>query len=85
MKSITIHHLDTAVAKMIEAKAKSAGQSINKTVKEMLEQSLGLRPSAENRHADDFAEFFGVWKLSDLQRFERLTSGFRQVDNEDWQ
>jgi hypothetical protein len=70
---------------MIEDRAKSAGQSINKTIKEMLEQSLGLRPSAENRHADDFAEFLGVWKPGDIREFERLASEFRQIDKEDWQ
>lgn len=84
MKSITIHHLDTAVAKMIEAKAKSSGQSMNKTIKEMLEQSLGLRPLAESRHADDFSEFLGVWKPGDLREFERVTANLRQIDQEDW-
>ncbi len=31
-KSITIHDLDDSVAKLIEAKAKSDGRSLNKTI-----------------------------------------------------
>lgn len=85
MKSITIHRLDDTVARMIEARAKSHGQSLNKTVKALLEQSLGMRPPEDRRHADDFAEFLGVWHDSDLQEFERCTAVLRSVNEEDWQ
>jgi hypothetical protein len=69
---------------MIEAQAKSAGQSLNKTVKALLEQSLGMRPPDDRHHADDFAEFLGVWKNSDLKEFERCTAAIRSVEDEDW-
>jgi plasmid stability protein len=85
MKSITIHQLDDTVSRMVEARAKSAGQSLNKTVKALLEQSLGMRPQEDRGHADDFAEFLGVWHDSDLQEFERGTAMLRSVNEEDWQ
>ena len=85
MKSITIHQLDDTVTRMVEARAKSAGQSLNKTVKALLEQSLGMRPPEDLRHADDFAEFLGVWENSDLREFERCTVVLRSVNEEDWQ
>jgi len=84
MKSITIHRLDDTVARMIEARAKSHGQSLNKTVKALLEQSLGMRPPEDHRHTDDFAEFLGVWDDSDLRGFERRVAMLRSVDEEDW-
>jgi hypothetical protein len=84
MKSITIHRLDDTVTRMIEARAKSAGQSLNKTVKALLEQSLGMRPPEDHRHADDFAEFLGVWENSDLKEFERCTAAIRSVEDKDW-
>ena len=84
MKSITIHQLNDTVSRMIEARAKSAGQSLNKTVKTLLEQSLGMRPPEDRRHADDFAEFLGVWGNSDLKEFERCTEAIRSVEDEDW-
>jgi hypothetical protein len=84
MKSITIHQLNDTVSRMIEARAKSAGQSLNKTVKALLEQSLGMRPPEDRRHADDFAEFLGVWENSDLKEFERCTAAIRSVEDEDW-
>jgi plasmid stability protein len=85
MKSITIHQLDDTITRMIEARAKSYGQSLNKTVKALLEQSLGMRPPEERRHTEDFAEFLGVWEDSDLREFERCTARLRAVENEDWQ
>ena len=85
MKSITIHRLDDTMTRMIEARAKSAGQSLNKTVKALLEQSLGMRPPEDHRHADDFAGFLGVWENSDLKEFERCTAAIRSVEDEDWQ
>jgi len=84
MKSITIHQLDEPMTRMIEARAKSAGQSLNKTVKALLEQSLGMRPPEDHRHADDFAEFLGIWEDSDLQEFEQCTEVLRSVNEEDW-
>jgi plasmid stability protein len=84
MKSITIHQLDDTMTRMVEARAKSAGQSLNKTVKALLEQSLGMRPPEDHRHAEDFAEFLGVWENADLKEFQRRIAAIRPVDDEDW-
>lgn len=84
MKSLTIHGLDETVARMIENKARAEGQSLNKTIKNLLEESLGIRPAAGNRYAEDFAEFLGAWKKSDLKEFEEVTRDIRTIDEEDW-
>ena len=42
MKSITIHGLDEGLEAMIEEKARQEGLSLNKTVKMLLREALGL-------------------------------------------
>ena len=84
MKSITIHGLDETVARMIETRAKADGQSLNKTIKDLLDQSLGIKPAARNRHAEDFSEFLGVWGKKDQDEFEKAARTFRTIDDEDW-
>jgi predicted DNA binding CopG/RHH family protein len=44
MKSITIHGIDEPLAKLIKSKAKQEGLSINQTIKNILESSLGVKP-----------------------------------------
>ncbi len=84
MKSITIHGLDDSVARLIEARAKAEGHSLNKTIKALIEQALGVSPRDRNIHAHDFSEFLGAWKKSELKEFERVTKGLRRVHEEDW-
>lgn len=85
MKSITIHGLDDHVHKLIQDKAKGEGLSLNRTIKKLLEESLGIRPKASGRHTDVFKEFCGIWSDEDLTEFEKETADLRQVQMEDWQ
>ena len=84
MKSITIHGLDETVSRLIEAKARAEGQSLNKTIKNLLEQSLGIKPAAKDLHGEDFMEFLGVWGEKDKKEFERAYQTLRTIDEEDW-
>jgi hypothetical protein len=43
VKSITIHGLDSRMVEGIERRAKERGTNLNKTIKELIAQSLGLR------------------------------------------
>ena len=45
MKSITIHGVDEPLSELIKSKAQSEGLSINKTIKKILESSLGVKPN----------------------------------------
>ena len=46
MKSITIHGIDEPLEKLIKSRAREEGLSINKTLKKLLEQSLGVKPNS---------------------------------------
>ena len=85
MKSITIHGIDDPLAKLIKSKAQSEGLSINKTVKKLLEESLGVKPRNKGINRSDFEEFFGIWSELERIEFEDRTDELRNVNYEDWQ
>lgn len=81
MKSITIHALDNTLDKFLRDKAVQEGTSINKTIKELLRQSLGLSGKQVNF---DFSEFSGVWTPEEFAEFERSIRDFEKIDRKDW-
>lgn len=85
MKSMTIHGIDKQLEKLIKAKAQAEGLSVNKTIKQILETALGVKPPLQHKNIDDFKEFCGVWSEADLKEFEEKTADTRNVDTEDWQ
>jgi len=84
MKSITIHGLDDVVARLIEARARSDGRSLNQTLKALIEESLGVRPRDAVRHARDFEEFLGVWSKAEVAAFGDATEDFRRIEDGEW-
>ena len=85
MKSMTIHGLDDSVEALIQETARKEGLSLNKAVKRLLRQALGLEPGGNGDRKADFSEFCGVWSKTDLAEFEKSTKDLRKVDPEDWQ
>ena len=73
MKSITLHGIDNQLAELIKSKAESEGLSINKTIKNMLEISLGVKPQDDKKNSKDFEGFCGLWTKDDLDEFEERT------------
>jgi len=84
MKSITIHNIDGPLSELIKSKAQTEGLSINKTVKKLLEQSLGVKPRPDDSNRKDFEEFCGVWTRDDLGKFEAATEDLAEINPEDW-
>ena len=85
MKSITIHGMDQQMTQLINCKAKANGMSLNKTIKALLEESLGIKPKQLRRHESDFEGLCGVWSENDLAEFDEATGDMRRVDMGDWQ
>lgn len=84
MKAITIHGIDDPLAELLKSRAQSEGLSINKTVKKLLEESLGVKPRAKGINRGDFEEFCGIWSESELAEFEKDTKDLRKTNKEDW-
>ena len=83
MKSITIHKLDEPLAKLIEQKAKKEGLSLNKTIKNILEEAFGIKYKKRNVK-NSFSKFSGKWSQDDLNEFIENTKEFEKIDKENW-
>ena len=84
MKSITIHGVDDQLAKLIKDRARADGLSINKTVKLLLEQALGIKLKAAETNKEQFKEFCGIWTKDDLEEFEAATEDMNKIDEDEW-
>lgn len=82
MKSITIHKIDEEMYKKIKTQAKVSGLSLNKTIKILLEKSLGIKK--ENHKEENFREFMNLLSPEDAEKFYERTQDLRLVDERDW-
>lgn len=83
MKSITIHNLDVETSEKIEKLASEKAWSLNKTIKALLRQALGIHETPEMNRGD-FQEFIGVWNSSDAAEFDAKTEDLSKVDEVNW-
>ena len=84
MKSLSIHGIDDPVYRLLKARAKSEGKSVNQTVKSILEQSLGVSSSAYEPHRREFEAMCGTWTVREKEDFDKATEGFEKVDPKEW-
>jgi hypothetical protein len=82
MASFTIHDIDAALDRRLAERSRQQGVSKNQLIKDLLAQATGL-PVA-GRFADDYGEFCGLWTATDVQEFQRGSSGNDQINPEDW-
>jgi hypothetical protein len=85
MKSITIHKLEPDLADRIEKQAKRDGVSINRTIKSILRNALGLNKPAPIDHRDDFLDLFGSWSTEESAALEARIREARRIETSDWQ
>lgn len=85
MKSITIHGLDETLDRLIKKRAKKQGSSLNKTIKRLLEESLGIHNRKGSDHREDFLDLFGVWTKKESAQFMGQIQDLGKVDEGDWQ
>lgn len=83
MKSITIHGLEDDLDEKIRSKAGEEGLILNKTLKLLVREALGMGSRRKDRR-QDFQDLFGTWSSEDLEAFGRATEGFSRIDTEDW-
>lgn len=85
MKSITIHGLQNPLDSLIRKQAEKQGISLNKTIKKLLAESLGLKSKKEVDSKKEFMDLFGVWTEEDLEEFSRAVQDFEEIDEGEWQ
>ncbi|MDA3941726.1 MAG: hypothetical protein PF693_20850 [Spirochaetia bacterium] len=83
MSSISIHNLDLSIERKVKKLAEKKHQSINKTVKEILEDKFG-EPVSKISNRERFEKFCGIWSEEEYEAFCGATEDFNKVDPEDW-
>jgi hypothetical protein len=82
VKSITIHGIDAVLDKKISEKSKEFGLSQNRTVKEILQNSL-LKDKRTSKK-ELFSDLFGKWTENEKMSFEKRISDLEEVNDSDW-
>lgn len=85
MKSITVHGIDEITSKQLSTASEKMGLSLNKTIKKLLQEALGIKPAEYIARRDDFKEFCGLWDEEDLKNFQKETESLRDIDTRDWE
>ena len=85
MKSITIHNLDDRVSKKLSELSSAEGLSLNKTIKKILDTSLGLFSGKGRDHKEDFSEFRESWSQEEGRVFGETIREFKKINPEDWE
>ena len=81
MKALTIRNLPPDVGRALESEKRRHGKSLNQTVIDLLRRSLGVRQPVRSNGLGSLA---GTWSQQELQRFERDTAVFEQIDEDLW-
>lgn len=84
MSTLTIHALNPDVEKRIRSKARKENKSLNRVLKELLAESVGMPTVTAPDHRADFKEFAGVWSNQDEREFNAVTTDLERIDAEDW-
>jgi len=83
MKSITVHGIDEKTEKLIKKRAKSEDTSVNKVMKGLLAEALGIdKTKPDNR--EEFLDLFGVWTEDEGKQFSEAIKDLETVHPEDW-
>jgi hypothetical protein len=83
MKSITIHGIDERTEKLIKKRAKSEDKSVNKVMKGLLAEALGIDKNKQDNR-EEFLDLFGVWTEDDGKQFFEAIKDLETVHPEDW-
>ncbi len=83
MSSITIHDLDETLATLIRARARAEGISLNKTIKRLIEEALGVK-TTRCKHRKDFEKLCGMWSKAQVAELDGAVADLGRVDPADW-
>jgi plasmid stability protein len=85
MKTISIHGIDKEMEKIIRERAKTEGRSVNKVVKELLANALGMGGKKKKKdRRQEFADLCGVWTKEEADQFLESIADMETIDDEDW-
>lgn len=80
MKHLTIRNVPDDLYEQLKREKSRRGESLNRTVIELLRQRLGVGTTPSN----GLAGLAGRWDDTELREFEEATAQFERVDEELW-
>ena len=83
MSSISIHNLDSNIELQVKQLAKKKHQSLNKTIKEILEEKFETT-GQKTGNRQRFEKFCGLWNDGEFEEFQAATEDFNRIDQDDW-
>jgi hypothetical protein len=82
VKHLTVRDVPSEIGKALERERRRRGHSLNKTVIDLLGQSLGV--GVERRRQNGLRRLAATWSEEDLVRFEAAVALLERVDAEVW-
>ena len=79
-KHLTVRNVPERVARKLEQERARRGTSLNQTVIDLLDQSLGASAPRSN----GLRALAGTWSAADLRAFERAVAATERIDEELW-
>jgi hypothetical protein len=83
MKSMTVHGIDERTEKLVKKRAKSEGTSVNKVMKGLLAEALGIDKNKQDNR-EEFLDLFGVWTEEEGKQFFEAIKDLETIHPEDW-
>ncbi len=80
MKHLTVRNLPPEIAEALKREKRRRGTSLNQTVIDLLEQSLGV----SGQRSNGLHRFAGSWTEQDFREFEKAVAGFDAIDPDLW-
>lgn len=80
MKTLTIRNLPPDVADALDREKRRRGESLNRTVIELLSQGLGVGGTRSNV----LAGLAGKWSEEEFRQFENAVAPFGEINPELW-
>ena len=85
MSSITLHNLEDPLYALLKQKARKEGKSLNRTIQELLTESVGLKRKAEKSGKKDvYTELCGSMSPEELKKMEEAEEEFEAIEEKDW-
>ena len=85
MQTITLRKIPSEITKKIERKARETHTSINRTVIQLLEESVGTKqPLQKKQLYHDLDHLAGSWTKQELKTFQKNLTQSRKIDLELW-
>jgi hypothetical protein len=82
MSQITLRDIPDELETYIRTLSQQNGQSLNKTVLDLLKKSTGILQDKKKRR--DLSSLAGTWSDDDVKEFEKNTAMFEIIDCEVW-